>query len=222
VKKTLALVAIISFSVACQSAADKQAEELKKAAEQTAAAAQQVAKAAEGAASQGAAAGAQDLGKALQGMAAAMSGSKDGKPVEPVSLDALRSALPAISGYEMEKPRSERMTAPFPMAQTEATYKKGDDEIEVKIVDAAFAQLLVMPWKMMMAAGYSKETDDGYEKATTVGGNPAWEKWDKGRKRGEIGMFVGDRFMISVEGDSLSSISQLHDIASKVDVSKLK
>jgi len=221
-RKLIALAVVAGFAVACgQSAAEKQAEEIKAQAQKAAAAAEQVGKAAEKAARSSGDAG-QDLAKAMQGMAAAMGGTKDGKPIETVSVDVLKSALPAISGYEMGTPKSERMTAPFPIAQTEAKYKKGDSDIDVKIVDAAAAQLLMAPWKMMLATGYSKETDDGYEKATTLSGNPAWEKWDKSSKHGEIGMLVNNRFMVSVEGDNLANINQLHDVAAKIDASKLK
>jgi TRAP-type C4-dicarboxylate transport system substrate-binding protein len=221
-RKLIAFVVIAGFAVACgQSAAEKQAEEIKAQAQKVAAAAEQVGKAAEASAKSSGDAS-QDLAKAMQGMAAAMSGSKDGKPIETVSIDVLKSALPSIAGYEMDTPKSERMTAPFPISQTEAKYKKGDSDIDVKIVDAAAAQLLMAPWKMMMATGYSKETDDGYEKATTIGGNPGWEKWDKSSKHGEVGMFVGNRFMVSIEGDNLANINQLHDVAAKIDASKLK
>ena len=216
-------VLVVSFSVACgQSAAQKQADEIKKQAEQVSKAAEQVGKAAGEAAAKSSADAGQDLAKAMQGMAAAMGGSKDGKPVETVSTDVLKGALPTISGFEMGTPKSEKMTSPFPISSTEVKYNKGDSDINVKIVDAAAASLLMAPWKMMLATGYSKETDDGYEKATTLNGNPAWEKWDKGRKHGEIGMLVNNRFMVSVEGDNLANINQLHDVASKIDASKLK
>ncbi len=70
------------------------------------------------------------------------------------------------------------------------------------------AQMLVAPWSMMIATGYSKETSDGYEKATTIGGNPAVEKWDKRDKRGELNILVGKRFMVTVEGTTICRTSR--------------
>ena len=222
-RNVLAVIIAAGIAAACgQSAAEKQAEEIKQQAQKAAAAAEQVGKAAEAAAAKSSGDAGQDLAKAMQGMAAAMGGSKDGKPVETVSVDVLKGALPAISGYEMGTPKSEKMTSPFPISSTEVKYSKGDSNIDVKIVDAAAAQLLMAPWKMMLATGYAKESDDGYEKATTLNGNPAWEKWEKGSKHGEIGMLVNNRFMVSVEGDNLANINQLHDVAAKIDASKLK
>jgi hypothetical protein len=74
---------------------------------------------------------------------------------------------------------------------------------------------------MFLAAGYEKETDDGYEKSTTLAGHPGFEKWDDRRKAGELNLVVAKRFLVSLEGDRLSSIKQLHDFAGRVDFAKL-
>jgi hypothetical protein len=98
--------------------------------------------------------GMEDFGKAMAGMASAMAGG-DGKTVEPVSFRALEGTLPQVSGWEMGKPEGERMTSPFPFSSTETTYTKGDSRIEVKVVDSGFAQMLIAPWSMMLASGYT-------------------------------------------------------------------
>src|SRR5688572_6045425 len=160
------------FTVACgKSEAEKQAEATAKAAEEMAKAMQGVA---EAVAKQGTAAGAQattDVGKA---MAAALIGKgADGKPVDPVSFKALQTFLPTMSGWEMREPRGERMTMPMPYSESSARYRKGEANITVKIMDTGMAPMLITPWTMMMTTVYSKETNNGYEKATTVNGNPA-------------------------------------------------
>jgi hypothetical protein len=33
---------------------------------------------------------------------------------------------------------------------------------------------------MFLSTGYQQETESGYEKSTTVNGEPGWEKWDRG------------------------------------------
>jgi hypothetical protein len=211
-----AAVLIVAMSACGKSEAQKQAEQ---AAEDAKKAAEAVAKAAESA---GNAAGA-DLGKALGGMAAALSGAAggDGKVVEPVTFQALQTMLPKVSGWEMEEPEGERMTSPVPFSQTEARYKKGDSQVEVKIVDTGFAQLLVAPWSMMMAMGYSKESSQGYEKATTVASHPGFEKWQKNSKSGELNVFVGKRFLLTVEGDEIADTKVLHEFVGQMDLGKL-
>ena len=214
-KLVIAGLLIAAVSACGKSEAQKQAEQ---AAEEAKKAAEAVAKASEGAGQ-----GAAELGKALGGMASALSGMAggDGKLVEPVTFQSLQAVLPQVSGWEMGEPEGERMTSPVPYSQTEAKYKKGDSEIQVKIVDTGFAQLLIAPWTMMMAMGYSKESSDGFEKATMVAGNPGFEKWSKSSKDGELNIFVGKRFLLSIEGDDIADTKVLHEFAEKMDFGKL-
>jgi hypothetical protein len=209
----MAGVVIVAMTACGKSEAQKQAEQ---AAEDAQKAAEAIAKAAESAAAVGGA----DLGKALGGMAAALSGG-DGKIVEPVTFQALQTILPKVSGWEMGEPEGERMTSPVPFSQTEARYRKGEAEVEVKIVDTGFSQLLVAPWSMMMAMGYSKESSNGYEKATTIANTPGFEKWEKNSKNGEINLFVGKRFLLTIEGNDIADTKVLHEFAGQMDLGKL-
>ena len=217
--KRAALAFMLIASVACgKSEAEKQAE---KAAEDMKKAAEAVTEAqAKGGDT---AAGMADMAKAMQGMAAAIGGggTGDGKPVEPVSTDTLKSTLPTVAGWTMEAPEAERMTSPIAFSQVETTFKKGDAEVEVTIVDTGFAQMLIAPWSMFLASGYSRESGDGYEKSVSVGGNPGFEKFDKGSKSGELNIFAGKRFMVTIEGRDLADTKVLHEFASKVDFGKI-
>lgn len=219
----IALVA----SIACgKSEAEKQAEEAAEQAKKAAEAMQKAAEAGGAAAAQGAAGaaaqGMEAFAKAMQAAAtAAGGGTSDGKPVNPVSFQQLQTVLPAVDGWEMEKPRGERMTMPVPFSQTEANYKKGDANVEVKIVDSAFNSLLVAPWAMFLTAGYEKETSDGYEKSVNLGGNPGFEKWDSDGKDGELNLVVAKRFLVTIEGNGIDNSKVLHEFASKLDTSKL-
>jgi hypothetical protein len=150
-----------------------------------------------------------------------LSTGSDGKAVEPVAFQTLQSHLPKVSGWEMDEPEGERMTMPVPFSQVETKYTKGETRIDAKIIDTGFAQLLMAPWSMMMAAGYSRESSSGYEKSTSVSGNPAIEKWNKSEKNGEIDVLVGKRFMLSLEGHDLADIKQLQDFASNFNLSAI-
>lgn len=208
-------IVAIMFAAACgksaeQKAAEQAAEDLKKATEAMA----------EAAAKTGTAAAAQGVGemaKAMQGMAAAMSGNADGKPVDPIAFQKLQEHLPKVSGWEMQEPDGERMTMPVPFSQIEADYRKGDANVDVRIVDTGFAQMLIAPWSMMLAGGYSRESSDGYEKATTVNGHPAIEKWNKRSNNGELNILVGKRFMVTLDGNDIADIKELHTFASAMN-----
>jgi hypothetical protein len=219
--RRLVLIAVLAAAAACgQSEAERQAEATAKAAEEVAKAAE---KAAAAASQQGAAAAAQgmnDMAKAMQGMAAAMAGA-DGKTVEPVSMDTLKSTLPSVSGWQMEEPRTERMTSPIAYSEVETQYTQGNIDVDVKVVDTGYAQMLIAPWAMFLASGYSRESSDGYEKAVNVGGQPGFERWRKDSKRGELNLFVGKRFLVSIEGDELTDTKVLHEFASKMDLARI-
>jgi len=219
-KRLMTAIAVAAMcGAACKSQAQKDAEE---AAENVKKAAEAVAKAAEQQGTAAAAKGANDMAAAMQGMAAAMTGAaNNGKPVDPVAFQTLQTHLPKVSGWEMGEPEGERMTMPVPFSQVEADYKKGDARVEVKIVDTGFAQLLMAPWSMMMASGYSRESSSGYEKATTIGGNPGIEKWNKSSKNGEIDVLVGKRFMVTIESHDVDDIKTAQEFASKIDFGAL-
>jgi hypothetical protein len=217
-------IALVTLVACGKSEAEKQAEEAAAQAKKAAEAMQKAAEAGGAAAAQGAAGaaaqGMEAFAKAMQAAATA-AGGNDGKPVDPISFQQLQTVLPAVSGWEMEKPRGERMTMPVPFSQTEATYKKGEAEIDVKIVDSAFSSLLVAPWAMFLTAGYEKETSDGYEKSVNVGGNPGFEKWNSNDKDGELNLVVAKRFLVTIEGNRIGDAKVLHEFASKLDTNKL-
>jgi len=217
------LVLAVSLSGACgksdeQIAAEKAAEETREAADALKKAAEQAGQAAS---NEGLAAAA----KALEGFAGALSGAAptgpDGKPVQPVSFQSLQTALPDVAGWERAQPTGERMTSPMAFSQAEASYKMGDAEVEVKVVDSAFSQILIAPWSMFLATGYEKQTSSGYEKSIEVGGNPGFERWNSQNKDGEVNLVIAKRFLITVEGNNIDDMKVLHDFVSKVDAGKL-
>jgi len=219
-KMLSAIVIAAMFMAACgkseqQKQAEKAAEDLKKAAEA-------MGQAAANAGTAAAAQGATDMAKAMAGMAAAMGGkTADGKPVEPIAFQSLQTALPEVSGWEMDKPKGEKMTSPMPFSKTEADYRNGDQRIDMSITDTAMSGMFLIPLRMAVASGFSRETSDGYEKATTVGGQPAVEKWNADSKRGELNILVNDRFVVEIVGHRVPGIKTLHDFASKTDFGKI-
>jgi hypothetical protein len=169
--------------------------------------------------------GAQDMAKGFEamarGLAGAAGGDPDVKPVDPVSFRDLQTVMPDVTGWEKTNPTGERMTSPFSFSQASVTYKRGDAEVEQKIIDSGFNQVLFAPFTMLMAAGYEKETQDGFERSVNVGGNPGWEKWDKGTRNGELSVVVNKRFLVQLEGHSLDDVKTLHTVLEQTDVKKL-
>jgi hypothetical protein len=205
------VLALIALTVACSDKAEKEAEQAKQQAAQAAQTTEQAA--------QQAAKGLEAMAKGLESAMGGASG--DAKPVDPVSFRDLIALLPEIEGWEKQKPTGERMTSPVSFSQAEGRYTKGDSSIEVKIIDSGFNQLLLTPYAMFLAAGYERETSEGHEKSTKVNGQPGWEKWNSENKDGEVNALVGKRFLLTIDGNSIDDVKQLHDVASKIDMGKL-
>jgi hypothetical protein len=212
----VAIAAVCTFAGCGDSSEQKQAaEQLQKSSEEAKKTADNMSK------------GAEDMAKGFEAMAKGLAnatgaaGNSDVKPVDPVSFKELQTVMPEVSGWEKTNPTGERMTSPFSFSQASVTYKKGDAEIEQKIVDSGFNQLLFAPFSMFMAAGYEKETQDGFERSVNVAGNPGWEKWDKGSKNGELSVVVSKRFLVQVEGHGVDDIKTLHTVLDQTDLAKL-
>ena len=91
----------------------------------------------------------------------------------------------------------------------------------MSITDTAAAMMMLMPVRMMVAAGYSRETSNGYEKAVERQRQPAVEKWSPASKDGELTVLVDDRFIVQFDGHNVSGVKTLHDFAAKTDFGKL-
>jgi len=169
--------------------------------------------------------GAEDMAKGFEAMAKGLAGAAGGdpnvKPVDPVSFKDLQAVMPTLSGWEKQDPTGERMTSPFPFSQASVTFRKGDAEIDQKIMDSGFNQMLFAPFAMFMAAGYEKESQNGYERSVNVGGNPGWERWDKSNRSGELNVVVNKRFLVQVDGHDLDDTKPLHALLDQTDLKKL-
>ncbi|MBS1818713.1 MAG: hypothetical protein JSU08_12340 [Acidobacteria bacterium] len=207
-----ALMALVFTTAACgKSNEEKAAEQIQKSAEELQKNSGDMEKSAE------------NLAKGFEAMAKGLAGGDpDAKPVDPVSFRDLQGIMPeSVGGWERGKPTGEKMTAPFAYSQASVTYKKGDAEIEQKIMDSGFNQLLFAPFSMMMAAGYEKETEDGFERSVKVNDNPGWEKWDKGTRNGELSVVVAKRFLVQLEGRGIDDVKTLRTVLDQTDLKKL-
>lgn len=159
-----------------------------------------------------------EMGKALGALAGTNASQK---PVDPVSFKDLETVFPDLAGWEKGKVSGEKASSPVPYSQAGVTYSNGDAQIEAKIVDSGFNQLLIAPMTMMMKAGYEKESDEGYERATKIAGFPGWERYDSNAKSGEVTAVIGQRFILTVKGDSVPDTKVLQQVAEKANLGKL-
>jgi hypothetical protein len=177
------------------------------------------------AAAQSAQAGAQQLAQGLQQMAQGLQqlGQKDaaGKPVPPVDFEKLVALLPDAAGWTKGKSSGQQTAMFVPTSTAQVTYSKGGMNVELQLTDSALNQMILGPFSMMMAAGYSERSSSGYKKSTTLGSAPAYEEWNSDAKSGEVTAVVANRFVVSGKGSNLDSIDSLRGVVSQVDLGKL-
>jgi hypothetical protein len=171
-------------------------------------------------------AGSSDVAKGLEAMAQGLAGAANavggnGEPVTPVSFRQLQSVFPPLPGWTRSKPTGEQMTSPVAYSQAEVRYTKGDNRIELKIIDSGFHQLLLAPYTVFLTAGYERQTENGYEKSTKVGTEPGWEKWNAAANSGEVNAVIAQRFLVQAEGHKVDDLKVLHDVLGKIDFVKL-
>jgi hypothetical protein len=208
-----AAIAISMLMSACGGTTDEAAKQVQKAAEE-------IQKSVGSASSRGA----QGVSKSLEDLArgmSAMANDPNAKPVDPLTIDALKTALPELSGWEKGKPTGERMSSPVNYSEAKVTFTKGESAVDVKIVDSALNQLLIAPFSMFLAVGYEKETDRGYEKGVKIGEYPGWERWDNQEKEGELNAIVAKRFIVQVEGRNIENMKVLHSTMENINLKKL-
>lgn len=151
--------------------------------------------------------------QATKQMEAAANGSA--KAIDPEQLKAL---LPAsLGGYT--RSAIETNAAGAMGAQAEATYTNGDKTIRLTIIDSAGLGALA-GIGAAMGAQHSREDANGYERASTVDGQMQVEEWDNKGSNGKFMRQVGNRFLISAEGQA-GSIDDLKAAVGGIDQAAL-
>ncbi len=127
-------------------------------------------------------------------------------PAEPINFRDLREHLPAeIDGIAQGQTEgSTDGLGGFSISRTEAEYP-GDDNRQF---DVAITDLGALPSAAMFGVGWTmtdidRESGSTSERTVTFGGNRGYRKYDAERRRGEFQLFVGDRFLVKVEGDGV-------------------
>ena len=77
------------------------------------------------------------------------------------------------------------------------------------------------PLTTYLAAGYSERTNEGYRKASPVGGHPAFETWNGDSRRAEVFVVVANRFVVQATGHNVDNAEPVRALAQAVDFSRL-
>ena len=158
---------------------------------------------------------------AMGKMVGAMSGSNG--PVEALAPDQIKAFLPDSVGNLKRTSISAERSGAMGMQISEASAQYSGDNhqsITLEVTDTGGAKGF-MAMAAAMAPESEKETDHGYEKTYSSGGNLVHEEWDTQSKSGEYSVIVGKRFTVKANG-SADSIDQLKQAVGSIDLSKLE
>jgi X-X-X-Leu-X-X-Gly heptad repeat protein len=206
------LVAILALTTAgCGSSADKTTAApgpgaatggtQSHAAAQVAAGAQQVAE------------GARQMARGVQQLAQAAA--------TPIAFETLETLLPDVDGWKKMNPSGEMISLPVSYTNAKARYTRDTSTIELEITDTALSQVLLGPATMFMSTGFEEKSDDGYKKALTIRGAPAYEDWNKPAKTADLTVIVAARFVVHGKGRDVTSVDPVRAVVQAVDFQKL-
>ena len=145
------------------------------------------------------------LADALQDASDAIRNSESGEDVEAMDFRDLKDILPSrLLGMDRENHTGERTSAMgFTLSQAEADYEDGDERLRVSVVDAGQAGMMKLGMVAWASVEMDRESDNGYERTTTIDGHKAFEKWEADTGEAQLILFYKERYIITLDGDNL-------------------
>ncbi len=158
--------------------------------------------------------------EAVKKMQKQMSG--DGEAKEVIDFRKLKELLPgSVAGMDRTSHTGEKVGAMgFKMSTAEATYESGDGKLEVAIIDFAGVGMAMMSLASWSTMEVDRETDTGYERTTVIDGYKAFEEYDSNRKKGQISIITGDRFIVTIEGRNIEE-NAMREALDAIDIDAL-
>jgi hypothetical protein len=167
-----------------------------------------------------------DYAKLAEENRQALTEMNQGKVIEAVPGATLKALLPAeLPGMTRSNASAERTQAMgIDTSNAEGQYNATDGSgarVKIKLTDtgtmSGSMRQSMNAWTM---GSYSRETDTGYEKTTTVNGCKGMEKYDTHNKEGSLEILVGGRFIVDVEGYGVP-MDAMKQVIDKIDLKKL-
>ena len=141
--------------------------------------------------------------------------------VRVIDFDTLKPLLPPFAGWTQTDTKGEQLSAPVSHSRAETRYRRNDERIELEIVDTATSPLLLAPFAMFVAPGYSERSEDGFKRAVRIGGHPGAEEWNVKTGRGEVTAIVANRFLVRAMGSHVGDLTSVRALVESVDFARL-
>lgn len=167
-----------------------------------------------------------DYAKMAEENRKALTEMNKGKVIESVSAATLKALLPAeLPGMKRTDATSERtQSMGIDMSSAEGQYSAADGSganVRIKLTDTGnMSGSMRLGMSAWMTGEYSRETDTGYEKTTTISGCRGMEKYDTQNKEGSLQIMVADRFIVDVQGYN-TTMEAIKKAVDQIDLKKL-
>lgn len=141
---------------------------------------------------------------------------------EVVNFRELQSILPEdLAGLERTDFSGQTTGAMgFNISVAEATYEDGDVRLQVVITDTGGLVSIATGMAAWTTLEIDRETQDGYERTTTINGYKAFEKYNRRSRKGELSLFVDDRYVVALEGRNIDEAA-FRDAVEELDLNEL-
>lgn len=145
---------------------------------------------------------------------------------EPVKFEALQGFLPGTdavltAGWQKKDMTGMVLSVPMKGSQASMTLTKGETEVVVDIIDTVFNQSIYAPVAAYLGNGFYSSTGNGYKKAISVGGQPAFEELNKKERSAGLTILVGKRFLVHTLGTNVDSVEPVSFITGQIDIARL-
>ena len=151
---------------------------------------------------------------------------KDRKNAKAIHYEELIKYLPEnIDGYtRKEEPNGASMDmSGMSYSSAEVRFENDNgDRINIALIDYNAAYSMYSMATVMWSAGFKIDTSEEFGQSINFGKNiNGWESYKKKKNDANIVLGIGDRFLLTIDGDNQEDCSFLKDIAKSIDLDEL-
>ncbi len=151
---------------------------------------------------------------------------KDKKNAKAIHYEELIKYLPeSINGYEIEgEPKGASMDMQgMSYSSAEVKFKnEKNNRINITLLDYNAAYNMYSMATAMWASGFKIDTSEEFAQSISFGDNiNGWESYQKKSNDASVALGIGDRFLLTIEGDNQEGTDQLKQVAESMDLESL-
>jgi hypothetical protein len=99
---------------------------------------------------------------------------------------------------------------------------EGGDKINIVLLDYNAAYNMYTMATTMWASGFKIDTSEEFAQSISFGDNiNGWESYKKKSNRANIALGIGDRFLLTIEGNNQQGTEALKEVAKSMDIDGL-